>query len=159
MIILINNNIINCSNNQYNLWLLIIWNIFQTCHGTVSGVWLPLSLHHHQLYLLQGCPLFLWAACCEVRRPSLPGTQNHLWPGERVRGETGNTGGDNISILTFQDDIITRTIKTQLKGLLPPSLSPSPHISSIVSWRHSDCEGFIIRTHCSVLWILREILI
>ena len=43
-----------------------------------------------------------------------------------------NTGGGN-PILTFQDDIITRTIKTQLRGLLPPSLAPSPHISSIVS--------------------------
>ena len=60
-------------------------------------------------------------------------SQEHRIIFGQVRGETGNTGGDDISIFTFQDDIITRTIKSQLKGLLPPSLEPSPHISSVVS--------------------------
>ena len=40
----------------------------------------------------------------------------------------------NNTIPSFQDEIITRTIKTQLKGLLPPSLdSPPRSLSSIVS--------------------------
>ena len=44
---------------------------------------------------------------------------------------------DNITyscLLTFQDDIIARTIQSQLKGLLPPAyVKPSPRISTIVS--------------------------
>ena len=85
---------------------------------TVAGVGLPHRVRHNLMYLLQGDPQLQWSARCQVRGPSELGAQDLVWTGHLTSSLLIMS---SVTCFPSQDEIITATIKKQLRGLLPDS--------------------------------------